>query len=263
MTTRRVKHRWQEVVVSTGSLCGALLLWQLFAAGGVLDPFFFPPPSKLIYGLRLLLSRGYPEGTDLLAHISASLSRVCIGFSISAVLGILFGLAIGWFPKLEAMASPVITLCRGIPAIALVPLAITWFGIGETAKIFVVAYGCFWIMITSTIAGVRYVDPVLVRVAQSLDTRGWRLFFGVILPAALPRIFAGLRIGLGFAYMVLLAAEMVATVKGLGALIEDARRFFRTDITLDGMLLIGILGALMSWTMARIERRLLRWHVGI
>ena len=143
----------------------------------------------------------------------------------------------------------------------MLPLFIAWFGIGELSKVMLIALGAFWVIITNTITGVQMVDPVLIRAAQSMDTPRHQIFLFVTLPAALPRIFTGLRNGLAVAFMVIVAAEMIATVAGLGALIKEGRNAFRTDITMVGMFIIGLLGSVIVKLLAWAEARMAPWAV--
>ena len=144
----------------------------------------------------------------------------------------------------------------------LLPLAIVWFGAGELTKVILIGYGCFWVMLSNVIAGVKYVDPALIRAARSFRVSGWTLYREVVLPAALPRMFAGARVALGVGFMVIVGAEMIGTIQGLGALIMEARSFYRSEITVIGMLVIGVLGFLISSGLAALERLLLPWGGG-
>jgi ABC-type nitrate/sulfonate/bicarbonate transport system permease component len=158
------------------------------------------------------------------------------------------------------MFGNVITFGRSIAAISVLPLFVAWFGIGEISKIALIAFATFWVVITYAIASVKFVDPMLLRAARSMDTDTATIFRSVILPAALPRIFTGLKVGLGVAFLVIAAAEMIATVRGLGALIQEARTSFRTDITMVGMFAIGLLGYVTSKALDVLERRLMPWR---
>jgi len=157
------------------------------------------------------------------------------------------------------MTQPIVGFCRTVATLSLLPLALVWFGIGESSKIFLIGYGCFWVMLSNVIAAVRLVDPVLLRAARTMDTPPHRVFTRVALPAALPRIAAGARIALGVGFMVIVGAEMIGTTTGLGALIMEARTFYRTDVTMVGMVTIGLLGLAIAAGMTRLERRLMPW----
>ena len=236
-----------------------VILWETLSRFGLLNPFFFPAPSRIISTAYELAAEGFPDGILIQVHILATLQRIIGGYLLGVGLAVPLGIMIGYVPILDRIFSNIITFGRSIAAISILPLFIAWFGIGEAAKIALIAFAVFWVAITYTIAGVKFVDPVLLRAAQSMDTPTLTIFRSVILPAALPRIFAGLKLSLGVAFIVIVASEMIATVEGLGALIQEARSSFRTDITMLGMLIIGALGYLMSLILDVIERRLMPW----
>jgi ABC-type nitrate/sulfonate/bicarbonate transport system permease component len=150
-----------------------------------------------------------------------------------------------------------------VATLSLLPLAIAWFGVGELSKVLLIAYACFWVMLANVIAGVKYVDPLLVRAARSLETGPAGVFLRVVLPAALPRVFAGMRVALGVGFMTIVGVEMIGTIQGLGALVLEARTFFRSDVTLVGMAVIGLLGFLLAALLERLERVLLPWSRGL
>jgi ABC-type nitrate/sulfonate/bicarbonate transport system permease component len=164
---------------------------------------------------------------------------------------------------LDRLTLPIITFARSVASLSLLPLAIIWFGTGELSKVLLIAYGCFWTMLPNAIAAVKYVDPALIRAARTLDTGPAAVFLRVVLPAALPRMFAGARVAIGVGFMIIVGAEMIGTVQGLGALIMEARTFYRSDITIVGMMLIGLIGFLVLSGLAWLERRLLPWQTGL
>jgi ABC-type nitrate/sulfonate/bicarbonate transport system permease component len=174
-------------------------------------------------------------------------------------LAIPIGLLIGAVPVLDKLTAPLVVFCRSVATLSLLPLVIVWFGAGELTKVFLIGYGCFWVMLSNVIAGVRYVDPTLLRAASVFSVTGLELFSRVILPAALPRIFAGARMALGVGFMVIVGAEMIGTIEGLGALIMEARTFYRSEITIIGMLVIGLIGFVITSGLGLLERYLLPW----
>jgi ABC-type nitrate/sulfonate/bicarbonate transport system permease component len=238
---------------------GLLLIWESLSALGLANPFFLPPPSTLAQTLGELIFTGFPEDILLDSHVTVTLRRSLTGYLIAVGLAIPLGIVIGTFPVLDALSRHLIALGRSIAPISILPIFIALFGIGETSKIALIAFACFWATITNTIAGVKYVDPLLLRAASSMDTTRLGIFVGVVLPAALPRIFSGLKVSLAIAFMVIVAAEMFATVYGLGSLINEARTWFRTDITIVGMAVIGAIGFTASLSLDWIERRLMPW----
>ncbi len=254
---RSVKGSWRAWI---GAFV-ILALWETASNLNWISSFILPAPSTLALTLYELITDGFPEGIKIQAHIAATMSRVISGFALAALIGVPLGIAIGAVPVLDKLSASVIAFGRSIAAISVLPLFIAWFGIGEASKVALLFFGAFWVVLTYTVAGVKYVDPMLIRAALSVGTPQRRIFFRVILPAALPRVFAGLKVALGVAFLVIVAAEMIATVKGLGALIQEARTSFRTDITMVGMIVIGLLGYLLSRLLDWAEKRLMPWNV--
>ena len=257
MTSRERAVDIATPVIVIGAL---LLLWEGAAAAGWLRPILFPPPSKLARSLYELIVDGFPESITLWTHFAITIQRILIGYFGALALAIPLGLTIGWFPTLDRMTETVIAFCRSVATLSLLPVAIVWFGTGELSKIFLIGYGCFWVMLSNVIAAVKLVDPLLLRAARTMDTGRLDLFTRVALPAALPRIFAGARIALGVGFMVIVGAEMIGTIRGLGALIMEARTFYRSDITMVGMFVLGGLGFVIAAGLQRLESKLLPWQ---
>jgi ABC-type nitrate/sulfonate/bicarbonate transport system permease component len=257
-----IVHAWPVLrgVLVVAALLGA---WEAAVAIGWLSPFQFPPPSRIGEAGIELLRLGFPDGILLWRHVGVTLLRIVEGFAIAMLLAIPIGLLIGRSRLLDRLSAPVVTFARSIATLSLLPLAIVWFGIGELSKVFLIAYACFWVMLTNVIAAVQYVDPVLIRAARTMDVPELRLFRTVVLPAATPRMLAGARVALGVGFMVIVGAEMIGTVHGVGALIMEARNFYRTDISLVGMATLGIMGFLLTAGLAVLERKLLPWHTGL
>lgn len=240
-----------------------LVAWEYATGNGYLKPYHFPAPSRIAQGFVELWSVGFPKGLTLWVHIQTTIVRIFQGYVAAVALAIPLGFAIGRVPLLEKLTNPLIVFGRSIATLSLLPLVIVWFGTGELSKVILIAYGCFWTMISNVIAGAKYVDKVLVDAARTFGVKGPALYFSVILPAALPRIFAGARMSLGVGFMVIVGAEMIGTIEGLGALIMEARTFYRSDVTIVGMLVIGVIGFLISSGLARVEKLLVPWDTGL
>ncbi len=255
-------HAW-PVLRGVGVVAILLGAWEAAVATGWLSPFQFPPPSRIGAAGLELARLGFPDGILLWRHVGVTLLRIVEGFAIAMVLAIPIGLLIGRSRILDRLSAPVVTFARSIATLSLLPLAIVWFGIGELSKVFLIAYACFWVMLTNVIAAVQYVDPVLIRAARTMDVPDLQLFRTVVLPAATPRMLSGARIALGVGFMVIVGAEMIGTVHGVGALIMEARNFYRTDISLVGMATLGIMGFALTAGLAVLERKLLPWHTGL
>ena len=248
-----------QYAVSAAVIAGAILLWELGVANGYLKAYQFPPASKIATGFYEIATSGFPTGITIWSHILTTVTRILQGYLAAIALAIPAGLFIGAFPVVNKMLEPVIVFCRSVATLSLLPLVIVWFGAGELTKVILIAYGCFWVMLSNVIAAVVYVDPILIRAGRSFGLRGVELYREIVLPAALPRMFAGARMALGVGFMVIVGAEMIGTIEGLGALIMEARTFYRSEITIIGMLVIGVLGFLISVGLAALERILLPW----
>lgn len=195
----------------------------------------------------------------LLTHTVASVGRVYGGFLLAAVVALPIGMLIGHLPLIRALLDPTLQLLRPVPVTAWLPLSMIVFGLGPRSAFFLVALGAFYPILVNTIFGVRSVDTRLFEAAAMLGSTPAMIFPRVVLPAALPGIFTGLRLGLGFAWVVIVVGEMTGVQTGLGAMIMDARQLSRTDIVIAGMIVIGLLGFLSDQAVQWLGRRLLRW----
>lgn len=247
------------VLLGLASIFGGLVVWTAVVHIGVLSSRFVPSPFDLLLQAASLLSSGY-VGTPLYAHVGASLARTLVGFTIAVLLGVPLGLLIGRAKTLEALFFPWFAFLRPIPAIAFVPLVILWFGIGEFSKISVIFFSSFLYITVNTIAAVKAVPEQLLRAGSSLGARHRKLFVYVILPAALPQILTGIRIGSAVSWTLVVAAELVAAQVGLGYMIMDAATFFRVKDVYVGLIAIGIIGFLLESTIAFVEQRVVHWQ---
>ncbi len=221
----------------------------------IFNPILLPAPDEVMRaGIKMAASG------ELLRHITASLSRVVWGFSIAAALGIVVGTALGRSRLLEHLVEPMLEMLRPIPPLAFLPMMVLWFGIGEASKVAFITYAAFFPIFTTTIEGIKYGDPVLIRAASSLGASERQIFWHVVLPAATPNIITGMRLAFGLSFFVIVAAEFIAADSGLGFLINDARTFFLVSNMLLGAAVIGIIGVLANVLLRRIEGRLLRWR---
>ncbi|HTY80881.1 MAG TPA: ABC transporter permease [Candidatus Bathyarchaeia archaeon] len=221
----------------------------------VFNPILLPAPDEVLRTGITMAASG-----ELAKHILASLSRVLWGFGIAAALGIVTGTALGRSRLLEHLVEPMLEMLRPIPPLAFLPMMVLWFGIGEASKVAFIAYAAFFPIFTTTIEGIKYVDPVLLRAAASLGASERQIFWHVVLPAATPSIITGLRLAFGLSFFVIVAAEFIAADSGLGFLINDARTFFLVSNMLLGAAVIGVIGVLANVLLRKLEGRLLRWR---
>jgi ABC-type nitrate/sulfonate/bicarbonate transport system permease component len=250
----RLLGQRQRALLAAASITGALFLWGAFTAAGWVDRILLPSPLEVVRSLV----EGVRDGS-LLRHVGASLLRVIEGFAIALVAAVPLGIAMGMSRVVRGVLEPLLELLRPIPPIALIPLAILWFGIEELSKVLIIAYGAFFPILLNTMAGFREVDSVHVRAAQALGAKRHHIFRDVVLRSAFPFIVVGARLGMGMAFIVLVAAELIASSAGLGFLISDARYNFRTDQMFLGMAMIGVLGFALNKALLEVERRLLKW----
>jgi ABC-type nitrate/sulfonate/bicarbonate transport system permease component len=246
-------------VLRLGAIVVFFALWSLASAiviaAKLFNPIFLPGPWAVAAALGKFAARG-----ELTLHIRWTLERVAIGFSVGAVLAIGAGLAAGRVRAVRTVVEPIVELLRPIPPLAMLPLFIVWIGIGETSKIGFITYATFFPMFLTTVHAVRQIDPLLLRAAQSLGARPAQLFFRVVLPAALPDILTGLRLGVALAFFVIVISEFIGAEHGLGYLINDGRNFFLVPQMLGAAVVLGVLGYAGNGLVRLIERRLLRWQ---
>lgn len=240
-------------------LVGMLFLTGWHVAVRMSGSDIFPTPLEVLRGLAELARRGL-----LLKYIVASLFRVSWGFSLAVVIGVPLGLVLGWFRPAFAALNPFIQILRPISPIAWIPVAILWFGVKDTAPIFLIFLASVFPIAVSSMSAVQNMQQVYLRAAQNFGLRGLPLFRRVILPAALPQIITGIRIALGVAWLVVVAAEMIAVNSGLGYLIIDARNAGkRYDLVVAGMVMIGFIGLILDLLVRRLEKfDEVRWGYG-
>jgi len=192
--------------------------------------------------------------------IVASTARVLIGTLVTTPIAILLGIAVARIRLLEVGVEPIVELLRPVPTLVLSPMIILWFGIGETSKILFIAYSCFFVIFTTTLVGVRNVDPILLHAGASLGFSRLQVYRFIILRAVLPDIMLGLRLGLSVGFLVIVAAEFIAADTGLGYLINYSRTWFRVADMLVGAIIIGLLGVTVNYALVALERRMFRWR---
>ena len=248
-----------------GLLVPALLLaaWWAATAG---RPFgLVPSPAEVVAAL-LDLAVGREEDAfsgSLLGHVAASVSRVYGAFALAALAALPLGMLIGRLPIVRTLLDPLLQVLRPIPVTAWLPLSMILFGLGAKSAFFLVALGAFFPILVNTTFAVRSVEVRLFEAAAMLGVSPARMFPTVVLPASLPGMFTGLRLGLGLAWVVIVVGEMTGVQTGLGAMIMDARQLSRTDVVVAGMAVIGTLGFLSDAAVVALGRRLLRWNASV
>ena len=234
-----------------------ILGWELASRIGWLSSRILPEPLAVGAAAWELLKSG-----ELVRDVAISTGRALGGLAIGGGLGLALGLLTGTFRTAETLLDTTLQMVRNVPPLALIPLVILWFGIDESAKLFLVAIGVFFPIYLNTYHGIRSVDAGLVEMARSYGLSGWRLYREVILPGALPSILVGLRFSLGLMWVLLIVAETISAQAGIGYMTMNAREFLQTDVVLVGVLLYALLGKLADLVARALERRCLRWHPG-
>jgi sulfonate transport system permease protein len=234
---------------------GLLAIWQIAAQAGWLSSRVLPEPWAVLKAAWALAASG-----ELWQHVTVSLWRATSSFLVGGGLGLLLGLLTGTFKTAETLLDTTLQMIRNIPALALIPLVILWFGIDETAKLFLVSIGVFFPVYLNTFHGIRAVDSGLIEMAKSYGLSGWPLYRDVILPGALPSILLGVRFALGLVWVLLIVSETISAQSGIGYMTMNAREFLQTDVVLVGILLYALLGKLADIASRELEKYWLRWH---
>jgi sulfonate transport system permease protein len=236
-------------------LAPALAFWQIASQAGLLSPRILPAPTAVLKAAFRLGKSG-----ELLTDIRTSTLRVALGFLIGSMIGLCLGILSGQFRMIANLVDGTVQMIRNIPHLALLPLVILWFGIGEEAKILLVVLGVFFPIYPNAYHGVRNVDHQLIEMARVYGLHGLALFRHVTLPGALTSILVGFRYALGIAWLTLIVAETIASTSGIGYLAMNAREFMQTDVVVLTILLYALLGKMSDSATKMLERRFLRWH---
>ncbi|HET6184973.1 MAG TPA: ABC transporter permease [Acetobacteraceae bacterium] len=232
-----------------------LALWQAGSSLGWIPPLFLPAPYDVARTLVTLTLSG-----ELWRHVSASLLRLAVGWALGTVFGVALGVGVGIFTALRSPGMAVVSALFPIPKIALVPLFIIWFGIGEGSKIATLAFGVFFPMVIGTAAGVDNVPRSLIRMAQSFGLSRRAIVWKIVLPGSLPAILSTMRITAAIAIVLLVAAEMIGAQRGVGAFVLQEGNLYDTDGLLAGIVVLSLMGLGASWIIGRLERTLLAWR---
>ncbi|MFT3778866.1 MAG: aliphatic sulfonate ABC transporter permease SsuC [Ottowia sp.] len=234
-----------------------LAAWQAASSLGWLSTRVLPAPVDVAKAAWTLTASG-----ELWTHVKVSAGRALAGLAVGGGLGLLLGLLTGSLRTAETLLDSTVQMVRNIPALALIPLVILWFGIDETAKLFLIAVSVFFPIYLNTFHGIRNVDPALIEMGRTYGLTRWQLYRQIILPGALSSILVGLRFSLGLMWVILIVAETISAQSGIGYLTMNAREFLQTDVVLVGILLYALLGKLADVFARGLEQWWLRWHPG-
>ena len=252
------RRRWETLLSFSGPFA-VLGLWELLSRTGAIDSRFWPAPTSLIDTLSKQISSG-----ALLTNIRISMVRIVAGFVIAAVPGVLLGLAMGLYWPVRVFLMPIATAIYAIPKLAVLPLTVIVFGVGESSKIAIIVVSIFFLIVLNTMSGVMAIDPTYRDVAENMGASRWQMFTTVAWPGALPAIFTGFRLAIGFALLVIVGTEFLDGNKrnpnGIGWYIIRSWNLFKIDDLFVGLLVIALLAWMLNVVLEAVERRLLPWR---
>ncbi|NYH24802.1 ABC transporter permease subunit [Paraburkholderia bryophila] len=232
-----------------------LVLWQVAAQLGLIAPQVLPAPSSVAATALELARSG-----ELFVHLGVSLLRAATGFAIGGTIGLALGVLVGFSPLAQALLDRSVQMVRAVPFLAMLPLVIVWFGVGEVAKIFLVALAVLFPMYINTMLGIRQIDPKLMELAKVIGLDWTAVVRRIVLPGAMPSILTGVRYALAHAWLALVIAETLATTKGIGFLAMDAREFLQTNVILLTIVIYAIIGVVADALVRLLEAHYLSWH---
>ncbi|MGE4273682.1 MAG: ABC transporter permease [Desulfitobacterium sp.] len=238
------------------SLITLFVVWELIVRLGIIPSTMLASPTQVIKLFVVKLTQANPDGAILAVHVWTSLQEALIGYLLALVIGIPLGLAMGWFVVVEGLARPIFEIIRPIPPVAWIPLAIFWFGIGLTGKVFIIWASGVVPCVINSFVGVRMTNPTLIRMARTYGASDWEIFKNICVPSALPMVFGGLQVALAASWTALVAAELIAANTGLGFLITMGRRLLMPDMVVLGMFMVGLTGVVIGIIVDKIEKKL-------
>ncbi|MEK8129959.1 ABC transporter permease [Paenibacillus filicis] len=257
LTEQQLRSRQRLARIGLGSLVPILVLalWQVLGDLGIISSLLFPTPLRIAQAAVRLAQTG-----ELGDNLKISVLRALGGFALGASLGLAFGILVGLFRQTERALDPTVQMIRMVPHLAIAPLFILWFGIGETSKVLLIAKGAFFPLYINAYMGIRGVDNRLFDVTRVLGFSRWKQIMRLIIPAALPNILLGVRISLGVSWLGLVVAELMGSTAGIGYLMSDARQFSKTPIVFVGILIFASFGILSDALVRLLERKWLSWR---
>lgn len=245
----------RKPLIGVLTFVAVLTFWQIGSATGFIPDLVLPAPVEVITAFEELWASG-----KLWVHVSISVQRLLLGWISGTLLGIAVGLAIGLFSVVRASVAPLVAAMFPIPKIALLPLFVIWFGIGEESKVALILFGTFFPTVIATYGGVDNVDRTLIRMGQSFGLSWWSIVRKIIIPGALPAILSGMRITAAIAIILIVAAELIGAETGIGAYIQMAGSLFAIDQLIAGVIVLSLLGVTVNWLINLAERKLLKWR---
>jgi ABC-type nitrate/sulfonate/bicarbonate transport system permease component len=232
-----------------------LILWEIFARTGVISRLFFPPPTSIIHTLIKMLMSG-----KLIIHLAATIERLSLGVLLGGFSGLILGLAMGWSARLRTLVDPVIAAIHPIPKLAIFPLIMIIFGIGELSKIVAIAIACFFPMLINSMAGVRQLNPVFFEVSRNYGASAWKTFTRIVIPGSLPMVLTGARLAINMAMVITISVELLAAREGLGVIIWFSWQTMRIEDLYASLIVIAALGIGLNLLLQYLSHKLVPWY---
>ncbi len=251
--------KYDKYLYGTLGVFGFLFAWWAATATGVLDPKFLTPPQKVI----AQLIEGLSSGGELREQVWPSLRRGLSGFAIGTSLGVVAGILVGSIRPLEKAFEPVLLFFRSLSILALFPVFLLFFGIGEESKVAIVTWAAFWPVFISTVNAVKGVERILVNAARTLGADRVYIFTRVVLPASVPNIFPGIRLAASYSFTALVAAEYLGATEGIGIYIRSSQEGYQIPAMYSGIVVLGIIGVTLNLVLAAVEKRVTAWQLGL
>jgi NitT/TauT family transport system permease protein len=246
--------RYEGLLIGSASVLLFVAVWQLAAFRRIVPELFLPGPADIANAFSAYVAKG-----QIWPDMWISGQELMYGFGLSVLVGLPFGMLMGWYKRLNEALDPFVTFFYSIPRVALTPLLIIWFGIGINSKIAVVFLGAIFAIVINTAAGVRNLDPALIKAARSFGASDAQLFRTIVLPGSVPFILTGLRLGLGHALTGVVVGELVAAQAGVGLMMATAGATFQTSKVFVGLVIVATTGVIMTYALSKIEQRFQSW----
>lgn len=254
-----IPRAYRRFVISSISVMTVVGVWALVSNLGLVSPLFLPPPGEVLNtAINLMVDEGY-RGVPLWEHTLVSLARALTSFTAAVIIGIPVGLLMGTNEAFHAAIDPFVQFLRPLPKLALIPLVIVWFGIGEFSKFILIWLSTFLTVVVAAAAAVLNVKEGIIRAARTLGANRYQLFRHVILMHAMPELFTGVRVAVGIGWTTLVAAEMIAARSGLGWMVINASSYLRTDVVMVGIIILGVTGYLLDLIIVTAQRAAVPW----
>lgn len=260
MYKEKKRPLWVKMLLNVTGIIVFIAIWEIVVRIGLVSADKLVAPSQIIETFFYKMEHVVPDGNTLDVHILTSLKLVIIGFVTSCVIGVPLGLFMGFFNLFNKFLTPIFEIVRPIPPLAWIPIVIVLLGIGFESKLFIIFVAAFVPCVINSYTGIKATRKPLLNVAKTAGANKWQMFYKVGIPSALPMVFTGIKVSFGSAWATLVAAEMIGANEGLGYMIQQGRNASKPEIVLLGMLVIGIIGAVLTALLSILEKRVIPWR---